>query len=115
MSVSAGPGFSRQRAVGGSFHNDVVHGELQILEHFLGFLEVVIRSADDGKFDRKGGDHRESVPFSCRLVDATSDNKQQLEARSGKSQRSDGKAFKLRAASSGIIRQLAVTRPKPRC
>ena len=68
MSVSAGPGFSRQRAVGGSFHNDVVHGELQILEHFLGFLEVVIRSADDGKFDRKGGDHRESVPFGGRNI-----------------------------------------------
>jgi hypothetical protein len=29
-------------------------------------------SAGGGEFDKKGGDHRESVPFSCRLVDANS-------------------------------------------
>jgi len=56
------------------------HGELQILEHFLGFREVMIRSAGGGEFDSKFGDHRETVPFSCRLEDATSGNKQQLEA-----------------------------------
>ena len=42
-----------------------VHGDLQILEHFWGLHEIVIRSVDRGELDRKGGDHRESVPFSC--------------------------------------------------
>jgi hypothetical protein len=51
-----------------------VDGELQILEHFLCSREVVIRSAGGGKLDRKGNDDRESVPFSCRLEDATSGN-----------------------------------------
>jgi hypothetical protein len=45
-----------------------VHGELQILEHFLGLREVVIRSAGGGEFDRKGGDHRGSVPFGGRNI-----------------------------------------------
>jgi hypothetical protein len=53
---------------------------LQILEHFLGSREVVIRSAGGGEFDTKGDDHHESVPFSCRLEDATSGNTQQLAA-----------------------------------
>jgi hypothetical protein len=51
-----------------------------------------------GKFDREGPDHRESAPFSCRLVDATSGNKQQLEARSGNWQRSEAKAFRQERA-----------------
>ena len=55
-----------------------MHSELQILEHFVGFSEVVTRAAGGGEFDSKGGDHRESVPFSCRLEDATSGNTQQL-------------------------------------
>jgi hypothetical protein len=45
----------------------------------------VIRSVGGVEFDRKGDDRRESAP-SCRLVDATSGNKQQLEATSGNSQ-----------------------------
>jgi hypothetical protein len=53
------------------------HGDLQIPEHFLGFREVVIRSAGGGDFGREGDDHRESVPNSCRLGDATSGNTQQ--------------------------------------
>ena len=36
----------------------------------------MIRSAGLGEFDSR--DTRESVPLSCRLVDATSGNKQQL-------------------------------------
>jgi hypothetical protein len=56
-----------------------VHSELQILEHVLGFRAVVIRSAGRAEFDRKGGDHRGSVPFSCRSEDATSGNTQQLD------------------------------------
>ena len=74
-------------------------------------IPVVIRSARGVEFDREGGDHRESVPFSCRLVDATSGNKQQLEARSSNSQRSEAKAFRLRKATGGKSRQDAVTRP----
>jgi hypothetical protein len=58
---------------------DPVHGELQILEHFWGLREVVIRLAGGGELDSKGGDHRESVPVSCRLEDATSGNTQQQE------------------------------------
>jgi hypothetical protein len=57
-----------------------VHGELQSFQHFLGFREVVNRLAGGDEFDRKGGDHRESVPFSCRLVDATGGIKQQQAA-----------------------------------
>jgi hypothetical protein len=85
---------------------------LQILEHFLGVRDVVIRSAGGGEFDRKGGDHRESVPFSCRLVDATSSNQQQLEATGGNSQRSEVKGLRLQAATGRNSRQLE---PKPRC
>ena len=92
-----------------------VHVELQILEHFLDLREVVIRSAGGGELDRKGGEHRESVPFSCRLEDATSGNTQQLEATRGNSQRSEVKAFKQQAATSSNSRQQAATRPKPRC
>jgi hypothetical protein len=92
-----------------------VHGELQILEHFLGFREVVIRSADGSEFDRKGGDHRESVPFSCRLVDATRGIRQQQEATGSNSQRSEVKAFRQQAATGSNSRQHAATRPKPRC
>jgi hypothetical protein len=55
-----------------------VGGELQILEYFLGFREVVIHSGGGCAFDGKGDDHRKSVPFSCRLEDATSGNTQQL-------------------------------------
>jgi hypothetical protein len=36
-----------------------VHGELQILEHFLGYREVVIRSAGDGEIRQQGDDHHE--------------------------------------------------------
>jgi hypothetical protein len=90
-------------------------GEFQILAHFLGSRDVVIRAASGGEFDREGGDHRESQPFSCRLVDATSGNKQQLEARRGNSQRSEVKAFRLLTATGGNSRQYAATRLKPRC
>jgi hypothetical protein len=31
--------------------------------HFLGFREVVIRSAGGGEFDRKGGEHRTVCRF----------------------------------------------------
>jgi hypothetical protein len=80
------------------------------------FASFVMLSAGGGEFDRKGaGDHRESVPFSCRLVDATSGNKQQLKARSGNSQRSEAKAFRLLKATRGNSWQHAATRPKPRC
>jgi hypothetical protein len=92
-----------------------VHGELQILEHFWDLREVVIRSAGGRELDRQAGDHRESVPFSCRLEDATSGNTQQLEATSGNSQRSEVKAFKQQAATSSNSQQHAATRPKPRC
>jgi hypothetical protein len=92
-----------------------VHGELQSLEHLLGFREAMIRSAGGGEFARKGVDHRESVPFSCRLVDATSCNTQQLEATSGNSQRTAAKAFRLQAATGSNSKQLSATRPKPRC
>jgi hypothetical protein len=45
---------------------DPEHGELHILEHFLGFREVVNRSAVGGEFDRKGGDHpRERAVQGC--------------------------------------------------
>jgi hypothetical protein len=91
------------------------HGDIQILEHFSGFGEVVIRSAGGGEFDGKGDDHRESVPFSCRLEDATSGNTQQLAATSGNSQRAEVKAFKQQAATGSNFRQHAATRPKPRC
>jgi hypothetical protein len=57
-----------------------VHGELQILEHFLGYREVVIRSAGDREIRQQGDDHHESVPLSCRLEPATSDNTQQQAA-----------------------------------
>jgi hypothetical protein len=87
---------------------------LQILEHFLGFREVVIRSAGGGEFDGKDDAHHESVPFSCRLEDATSGNTQQLEATRGNSQRPEVKAFRLQAATSGNSRQHAATRPEPR-
>jgi Fic family protein len=43
--------------------------------------------------------NHESVPFSCRLKDATSGNTQQLEARRGNSQHSEVKAFRLQEAS----------------
>jgi hypothetical protein len=49
------------------------------------------------------------VPFSCRLEDATSGNKQQLEATGGNSQRSEVKAFRLQqqqAATPGNTLQL---------
>jgi hypothetical protein len=62
-----------------------VHGELRILGHFTGLREVAIRSAGGGELDRKGSDQRESVPFSCRLEDASSGNTQQLEATRGNS------------------------------
>jgi hypothetical protein len=61
----------------------LVHGELQILEHFWGCRGVAIRSVGRIEFDTRAGDHRESVPFSCRLEDATGGNEQQLEATSG--------------------------------
>jgi hypothetical protein len=67
-----------------------------------------------GEFDRNGGDHRESVPFSCRLEDATSGNTLQLEATRGNSQRSEAKAFKQQEATGSNSRQHAATRPKPR-
>jgi hypothetical protein len=92
-----------------------VHGELQILEHFFDFCEVLIRSAGGGEFDGKGDDHRESVPFSCRLEDATGSNTQQLEATSGNSQGSEAKAFKQQAATGSNSRQHAATRMAPRC
>jgi hypothetical protein len=57
-----------------------VHGELQIREYFADFSEVVIRSAGGGEFDGKSDDHHRSVPFSCRLEDATGGNRQQLPA-----------------------------------
>jgi hypothetical protein len=56
-----------------------------------------------------------SVPFSCRLEDATRGNTKQLEATSGNSQRSDVKAFRLQAATGSNSRHLPATRPKPRC
>jgi hypothetical protein len=69
-----------------------VHAELQILEHFLGFREVVSWSADGGKFDRKGGDHREKravfVPFGGRMLRhraATGSNNPQLATFRGES------------------------------
>jgi hypothetical protein len=92
-----------------------LYGELQILEHFWGSREVVIRSAGGGEFDGKGDYHRESVPFSCRLEDATSGNTQQLAATRGNSQRSEVKAFRQQAATGSNSQQQAATRPKPRC
>jgi hypothetical protein len=92
-----------------------VRGELQIPEHFWDSREVVIESAGGGEVDTKGGDHRESVPFSCRLEDATSGNTQQLAATSGNSQRAEAKAFKQQAATSSNSRQHAATRMAPRC
>jgi hypothetical protein len=92
-----------------------VHGKLQILKHFLGLRELVSLSAGGGEFDREAGDHRESVPFSCRLEDATSGNTQQLAETSGNSQRSEVKAFKQQAATGSNSQQHAATRPKPRC
>jgi hypothetical protein len=59
--------------------------ELQILEHFLGFRHVAIGSGGGVEFDRKGGDGRQSVLFSCHLEDATSGNTQQLAATRGNS------------------------------
>jgi hypothetical protein len=91
-----------------------VHGELQNSQALLGFRQVVIRSAGLGEFDRKGVDH-ESVPFSCRLVDATGGIKQQQSATGGNSQREEVKAFRLQAATGGKSRQHAATRLKPRC
>jgi hypothetical protein len=67
----------------------------------------VIRSARRGELDRKGGDHRESVPFACRLEDATSGNTQQLAATRGNSQRPEVKAFKHRLSNK---QQLPATR-----
>ena len=81
---------------------------------FLGFREAVIWSAGGGEFDRRGGDYRESVQFSCRLEDATSGNTQQLAATSGNSQRAEVEAFKQQAATGSNSRQHAATRPKPR-
>jgi hypothetical protein len=72
-------------------------------------------SAGGGEFDRKGGEHRESVPFSCRLEDATSGNTQQLAATSGNSQRAEVKAFKQQAATGSNSQQQAATRLAPRC
>jgi hypothetical protein len=92
-----------------------VGGELQILEYFLGSRELVILSAGGGETDRKSGGHRESVPFSCRLEDATSGNTQQLAATSGNSQRPEAKAFKQQEATSSNSRQHAATRLAPRC
>jgi hypothetical protein len=91
-----------------------VHRELQILEHFLGFRDVVNRLAGGDEFNRKGGDHRESVPFLCRLVDATSGFKQQQPATGGNSQCEEVKAFRLQAATAGKFRQHAAIRLKPR-
>jgi hypothetical protein len=68
-----------------------VHGELQIVEHFLGSREIVIRSVGGVEFDRKGDDRRESVPFSCRAgrnvrqQAATRSNKRQLATRRSES------------------------------
>jgi hypothetical protein len=74
---------------------------------FLGFSR---RREQRGEFDRNGGDHRDSVPFSCRLEDATSSNKQQLEATRGNSQRLEAKAFKQQEATSSNSQQLPATR-----
>jgi hypothetical protein len=55
-----------------------VHGDLQILKYFLGFRDVVIRPPAAANSTERAV-LIESVPFSCRLVDATSGNKQQLQ------------------------------------
>jgi hypothetical protein len=54
-----------------------------------------------------------TVPFSCRLVDATRGIKRQQEATRGNSQRSEVKAFRLLTATGSNSRQHAATRPKP--
>jgi hypothetical protein len=68
-----------------------------------------------GEVDRRGDDDPQSVPFSCRLEDATGGNKQQLEATSGNSQHSEAKAFKQQVATGSNSRQHAATRAKPGC
>jgi hypothetical protein len=101
-----------------------VHGELQILEHFLDFARSAFRAisvppasrshatparnepVNHSEVDRGRGDDPQSVPFSCRLENATSGNTQQLAATSGNSQRSEAKAFKQQAATPGNTRQL---------
>jgi hypothetical protein len=52
-----------------------VHGELQILQHFLGLRAVVIRSVAVANSTERAVIIEETLPFSCRLEDATSGNR----------------------------------------
>jgi hypothetical protein len=73
------------------------------------------RSAGRRRIDRRRADDRQTVPFSCRLEDATGGNLQQAEATSSNSQRLEVKAFRQQAATGSNSQQHAATRPKPRC
>src|ERR1700674_1015267 len=68
-------------------------------------LPEVSLSAGLGEFDKGRGDDLQAVPFSCRLVDATSGNTQQLEATGGNSQRSEAKVFRQQTATGSNSRQ----------
>src|ERR1700680_3481367 len=70
-------------------------------------------SAGHGEVDRRRRDDPQSVPFSCRLEDATSSNTQQLQATSGNSQRAEVKAFKQQEATSSNSWQHVATRLAP--